>query len=76
MTYTRMLSRMTKAERRALADAIRAVLAAVDAGELTADTPMDRRMLRRFEGALTVLDVLDRPVTTARTLSLLRQSDV
>ncbi|HSH58250.1 MAG TPA: hypothetical protein VK988_01160 [Acidimicrobiales bacterium] len=40
-----------------LAQALRRLLDAVDRGEVTADTPSDRRMVRRIEGAVVALEV-------------------
>lgn len=38
------------------AETIRAVLAAIEAGELTADTPRAVALVRRLEGALVALE--------------------
>jgi hypothetical protein len=42
--------------RRQAADLLRRLLAAINRGELSADTPVDRRITRRIEGALAALD--------------------
>lgn len=44
--------RLTHADRRQAADVLQALLDAVEANELSADTPQERRMLQRIEGAL------------------------
>ena len=49
--------RLTGRDRQEAADALAALLRAVEAGELTADTPQEKRMLRRIEGAVAGLDV-------------------
>lgn len=48
-----MPSRQDAAE---AAEAIRAVLTAIEAGELTADTPRALALVRRLEGALVALE--------------------
>ena len=48
---------MTKAQFRAAADLLRAILARVEAGELTAP----KRVVTRLEGAATALEVVARP---------------
>lgn len=46
----------TATVRRQAAALLRRLLAAVGDGTLTADTPEDRRALRRIEGAVAALD--------------------
>jgi hypothetical protein len=38
------------------AEALRRLLAAVEAGEIDADTPQARRLLRRLEGAIGAIE--------------------
>jgi hypothetical protein len=45
-----------KSDERAAAEMLRRVLDAVDRGELTADTPAERRNVRRLEGMLAALE--------------------
>ena len=45
----------THRDRAEAAEALAALLRAVDAGELSADTPQEKRMLRRIEGAASAL---------------------
>jgi len=47
--------RLTRKDRVEAAEALAALLRAVEAGELSADTPQARRLLRRIEGAAAVL---------------------
>jgi hypothetical protein len=44
-----------KSDEREAAEMLRRLLDAVDRGELTAETPAERRAVRRLEGMLTVL---------------------
>jgi hypothetical protein len=44
-----------KADERGAAEMLRRLLEAVDRGELTADTPAERRNLRRLEGMLAAM---------------------
>ena len=44
--------RVRKSDEREAAEMLRRLLEAVDRGELTADTPAERRNLRRLEGML------------------------
>lgn len=46
----------TRAQRREAAEVLSAVLEAVERGELVADTPQARRLVRRIEGAVAALD--------------------
>jgi len=46
-------------DRQEAAEAMTALLRAVDEGEITADTPQERRLLRRIEGAVIVLRAHD-----------------
>lgn len=46
----------TARDRRAAARVLRRLVEAVDRGEVTADTPQDRRYLRRIEGAIAALE--------------------
>ncbi len=39
-----------------LAQALRRLLDAIDRGEITADTPAERRIVRRIEGAVVALE--------------------
>jgi hypothetical protein len=48
------------ADQREAAEMLRHILDAVDRGELTADTPEERRNVRRLEGMLAVLAMKDR----------------
>ena len=48
--------RMRKTNEREVAEMLRRLLDAVDRGELTADTPAERRNLRRLEGMLAALE--------------------
>jgi len=50
----------TKAEMAELAELIRRVLDAVDAGEMEADTPAGRAIVRRLEGAVVALEQASR----------------
>jgi hypothetical protein len=45
-----------KADERKAAETLRRLLDAVDRGELSADTPAERRNLRRLEGMLAALE--------------------
>jgi hypothetical protein len=45
----------TRRDRADAAEALAALLSAVDGGELSADTPQEKRLLRRIEGAVAVL---------------------
>src|SRR5437868_13679629 len=47
---------MRQADQREAAEVLRRLLDAVDLGELTADTPAERRNLRRLEGMLTAVE--------------------
>jgi hypothetical protein len=46
-----------KADEREAAEMLRRLLDAVDRGELSADTPAERRNLRRLEGMLAACEV-------------------
>jgi hypothetical protein len=48
-----------KADEREAAEMLRRLLDAVDRRELTADTPAERRNLRRLEGMLAALEGMD-----------------
>ena len=49
---------MSKDFQRDLADLLRGLLEAVERGELEAETPQARALVRRIEGAVAVLDEL------------------
>jgi hypothetical protein len=46
--------------RREAAKALAGLLAQVRAGDLTATTPQERRLVRRLEGAIAALNAVDR----------------
>lgn len=50
---------MNRADRQEAAAMLRAVLAAVDRGEVAADGPVGVALVRRLQGALLALDALD-----------------
>ena len=50
---------MRQADQREAAEMLRRLLDAVGRGELTADTPAERRNLRRLEGMLAALEGMD-----------------
>ena len=52
--------RVRKSDEREAAEMLRRLLEAVDRGELTADTPAERRNLRRLEGMLAALEGVGR----------------
>lgn len=49
---------LSRRQQREAADALRALLAAVERGDLDADGPAGSALVRRLEGALLVLDAL------------------
>ncbi|TML87062.1 MAG: hypothetical protein E6G06_19110 [Actinobacteria bacterium] len=51
---------MRQADQREAAEMLRRLLGAVDRGELTADTPAERRNVRRLEGMLAALEGVGR----------------
>jgi hypothetical protein len=50
-------------DRREAAAAIRRLLDAVERGEISADSPQERRMLRRLEGAAAAWTADEKPPT-------------
>jgi hypothetical protein len=54
---------VTKKEMAELADLLRRLLALVDAGELEAETPDARALVRRMEGAAVALEQAARSTT-------------
>jgi hypothetical protein len=46
-------------ERKERADQVSALLKALESGELTADSPSERRLRRRLEGAASALEALE-----------------
>lgn len=58
---------MSKAELAEAAAMLRAVLAAIEAGEIEANTPKARALVRRMEGAVAALAEAARPARSSRT---------
>jgi hypothetical protein len=52
--------RVRKADQREAVEMLRRLLDAVDRGELTTDTPAERRNVRRLEGMLAALEGMER----------------
>jgi len=55
-----------KSDQPAASEMLRRLLDAVDRGELTADTPPERRNVRRLEGMLAALEGMDGPARRTR----------
>jgi hypothetical protein len=49
--------RLTRRDREQAAEALNALLDVVERGEVSADSPQEKRMLRRIEGAAALLAV-------------------
>jgi hypothetical protein len=58
---------LTKADRRTAVDLIQELLDLVDDGDLAADGPAGVALVRRLEGAMLALRVLDGYGTSSRT---------